>query len=187
MTRTKLTPDVVRAIGVRKAQGLTIAALSREFGLSDGSIHRAIQLYREDPANAAQHVAPAVTDRDDLPEAGGEALEHLEIREILARRIKDLDEMAEGADPEQRLAVSRVLATAAIQLAKLTPPAAPKAEDNPDMIAAAASFRDRLRLAIEHERMRLAGLPICDACGHAIDSSPADDSPIGQLVRLVLG
>lgn len=106
--------------------------------------------------------------------------------------LADLSAMAETAKTEKNPALHATiirLRLAAVSLhARLNPPPPPPADQSPDMIAAAETFRTRLHEALQRSSDIRASWPVCGACTQHITPVgwTVEQSPIQGLVHWCL-
>lgn len=162
----KLTPEIVRRIHERKANGATYADIRREFGLSQGSVRNALTMRPEAAGvkrgrwaaktdvteqRQKQSLAQAAPraeqpDQPDLPD-DDEAPTIDEVRRWLGAQVRDLRLQArrqKNGEPSAYAATSRNLTAASLALARLTPKPVDDPSEHPDMVQAAEDCRVKL-------------------------------------------
>ena len=153
--RLKLTPDVVAAIQARRRQGVPIADLAREFSLGIGTVHKAVKMPSPVPVPDAAGKPPKPKKRRRQDQASGRAPG----RGALARAQASRDDAREnprrrcrrrqqgGRDRHQPAAERHAGAGGQAHPTRRSRTSRPQ----PDMVAAAAMCRDKLREMVRRE------------------------------------
>lgn len=147
----KLTNSVIAKIQARKREGLTHEQLAAEFGLSLGSISAAV---RSVLPSAKKPERATVDDGPPAPAPSSPAVEEgaevglEDIRRMLgqmARTLRDVGEEArQKGDRGVYLQFVRASTAAFKEIGRFTPAKPPDENDDPDMIAAAKTAREKI-------------------------------------------
>lgn len=153
----KLTNSVIARIQARKREGLTHEQLAAEFKLSLGSISAAVRSVlpsakKPEAVDAAPPAPPPAS--PPAPEAEGEGAEvGLEdIRRMLGQMARTLRDVGEEArrqgDRGVYLQFVRASTAAFKEIGRFTPAKPPDENDDPDMVAAAKTAREKIIEAV---------------------------------------
>lgn len=148
----KLTNSVIARIQARKREGLTHEQLAAEFGLSLGSISAAVRCVlpsakkAEGVDNAAPAPPPASPPAPEGEEGAEVGLE--DIRRMLGQMARTLRDVGEEArrqgDRGVYLQFVRASTAAFKEIGRFTPAKPPDENDDPDMVAAAKTAREKI-------------------------------------------
>lgn len=147
----KLTNSVIARIQARKREGLTHEQLAAEFGLSLGSISAAVRSVlptaRKPEVDDAAPASPPASPPPALEAEGAEVgLE--DIRRMLGQMARTLRDVGEEArrqgDRGVYLQFVRASTAAFKEIGRFTPAKPPDENDDPDMVAAAKTAREKI-------------------------------------------
>lgn len=178
-----LTPAIVARIQSRRRSGVSYEDLVREFGLSKGSICKALKMpavsdepAQRPPARKRASTVANDTDADAVVSGNGGGEDTVE------RVIDDVGvmiEQAKKAKDMSRLAQAMRMRLSALALReKLRPPPLEDKSDDPAYTTAASEAITRLERLLDREQKRRQTWPICDKCGQHV--RPANDPDVDR-------
>lgn len=165
--RTKLTDEKIVHIQALRRRGLSYSAISKEVGLSVGTVSKALRARTKGKAKGT--VMRPRKDQDtpkaearktrskgrplDLETREGESDDEAYLR-ILKRQVAEIDQQMADArknnDTAAYASYARLLNQTMAQIAKMTPPRKDDPNEQPDMIAAAERGRAKLHTILDN-------------------------------------
>lgn len=187
MAMRKLGPEAIARAQQLRSSGWTLTQVAQELGVSVETARKACAMPTGQPPPAEP--PPSTRPTGDPPpeppdDAGTAGMTPVEILDTLAARLSTA--LTGEIDTNAQLSIARLAKDIALARAKLTPPAPPKHELNPDMIAARDAVRARVREALDREAVRRDEAPKCPGCGQPV-MPQGEVSPVQLLIQWVFG